>query len=581
MPPGIAPERLWAAAKLAMQVAPVSAIKAIGWLIRGKRVRGWNQLCRAAAKSPDYYRTWIRSSEPRHFELWSGQWPGGDDRVPAVLILGDEAEAIGDYRNTAASVRQAFGDGVPIYSYALPLDGCSHVPANTPIDGWLGGLAEKGAHRWILPLAAGDRVAPHLGRAWLKALEQWSQGSIFYWDEDIWNGQERTAPWVKPDWDEWLFLARDCLSGSAIFALEPAIAAAKELAGQATGKAAFSHLSALLAGQADPAPIHIPLILTHRSGPAGFAEPSERCAFLAHDWPTPIRCRPDQAFSAISPQDPAAWPSVSILIPTKDRGDLLDACLTGLRALQYSGGIEIILVDNGSTEARARSLLDAIGDEGAIRVVNAPGPFNFSALNNLAARQASGQLLCLLNNDVEAIDGAWLSRMVRFAMLDGVGAVGAQLLYPDGTIQHAGVAIGIGEAAGHIEKGRKLDDRSLPGWHGVTREVSAVTAACLLVRAEVYRDAGGLDEERFPVAFNDVDFCLRLKARGYRNLIVADATLIHHESVSRGDDWSPDNIDRFRSELARLQERWGTSGYPDPHFSPLFSRTSEQCLLAL
>jgi GT2 family glycosyltransferase len=272
---------------------------------------------------------------------------------------------------------------------------------------------------------------------------------------------------------------------------------------------------------------------------------------------------------------------VSILIPTKDRAGLIEACTKSLNLLHYEGEVETIIIDNGTTEPKALAFLDLLAAKPKTRVISAPGPFNFSALINLAAEQASGDYLCLLNNDIEAIDGLWLEVMVRHASSDNVGAVGAQLLYPDSSIQHAGVVIGVGNAAGHVEKGRSHADIPFRGWHSVTREVSAVTAACLLVGRETFLSIGGLDENRFPVAFNDVDFCLRLKSAGYRNLLVAEAQLIHHESISRGDDFAPGNFARFSSELSNLQELWGTKDHLDPHFSPLFARTSELCVLTV
>jgi O-antigen biosynthesis protein len=199
-------------------------------------------------------------------------------------------------------------------------------------------------------------------------------------------------------------------------------------------------------------------------------------------------------------------------------------------------------------------------------------------LNNLGARAADGELLCLLNNDVEPLDGEWLKTLVRYALEEEVGAVGAQLVYPSGRIQHAGVAVGLGGAAGHVQKGVDPDEPRFWTWQAVTREVSALTAAVLVLRKSRYEEVGGFDEG-FAVAFNDIDFCLRLKQRGLRNIYVADVRLLHRESESRGKDRTPERARRFAGELARLQERWGTEEYRDPHFSPLFSALVERCVL--
>ena len=276
---------------------------------------------------------------------------------------------------------------------------------------------------------------------------------------------------------------------------------------------------------ADDAPCHIPLILTHRA--------AEEAAL---DLPAPTH-------------GPATWPSVSIIVATRDRPELLEACLAGLSRLDYGGPIDWIIVDNGSTDPRAMALLDRYAQESHVSLLRRPGPFNFSALNNAAALAASGQFLLLLNNDVEPLDGQWLSRMMIHAMRPDSGAVGCLLLYPDQTVQHAGVVIGMGGAAGHVQKGVRLTDARWASWFRTTRQVSAVTAACLLVQKDKFMAVDGLDETAFPVAFNDVDLCLKLNAAGWRNIMVAEARLIHHESKS--------------------------------HFSPLFSLSSERCTLVL
>ena len=257
------------------------------------------------------------------------------------------------------------------------------------------------------------------------------------------------------------------------------------------------------------------------------------------------------------------------------------SCLSGLARLAYPGPVEIIVVDNGSREPDALALLAAEQAAGRIRVLRDDGPFNFSRLNNRAAAIATGDYLCLLNNDVEALDGEWLTAMMRHAVQPGVGAVGAQLLYPDGRIQHAGVAVGIGGAAGHGQRGVDPASPDHAAWHAVTRQVSAVTAACLLVARTHHAAVGGLDEAGFAVAFNDVDFCLKLQAAGLANIYCAQSRLIHAESRTRPNDNRPDQQARFNAELALLQQRWSTETLPDPHHSPLFSTSAETCLLSM
>jgi GT2 family glycosyltransferase len=199
---------------------------------------------------------------------------------------------------------------------------------------------------------------------------------------------------------------------------------------------------------------------------------------------------------------------------------------------------------------------------------------------NGAARSARGNFLCLLNNDIEMVGSGWLDAMMRHARRPGTGAVGALLLYPDHTIQHAGVAIGVGGAAGHVHRGVGLNEVGHHNLHRLSRYMSAVTAACLLLSKDAYQAVGGMDEENFAVAFNDVDLCLKLGKAGYRNIFAADAQLIHHESKSRGNDMLPANYARFQRELHALQERWGTIYANDPFHHPLLLRSAEVYALA-
>jgi len=263
-----------------------------------------------------------------------------------------------------------------------------------------------------------------------------------------------------------------------------------------------------------------------------------------------------------------------------DSAELLATCLEGLSRTQFPGEHEIIIVDNGSCEPSTRALFERLEATGEARVLPQPGPFSFAALANAGVAAARGEFVCLLNNDIEVLSPTWLERMAAWASREDVGAVGARLLYPDGTIQHAGVALGIAGSAGHVEKGATPIPGAFAPWHGETRTVSAVTAACLLVSRTKYCAVGGMDAQNFAIDFNDVDLCLKLAARGWQSLYCAEATLVHHESRSRGRvRRGPDKV-RFESEIAMLRARWGTETVVDRHHSPLFDLKSERCLLA-
>jgi GT2 family glycosyltransferase len=331
-------------------------------------------------------------------------------------------------------------------------------------------------------------------------------------------------------------------------------------------------------------PLHLPAILSHRCTEDQTVDLATRQAELDMFWPEPVRLQQTSRFGdAIEPvfPPPDVWPRVSVIIPTRDRVELLRMCTGGLARTAYPGSIETIIVDNGSTEPETATFLQDFASTGG-KVISAPGEFNFSALNNLAAAQASGEYLLLLNNDVDVLDGGWLETMMRHALRSNrVGAVGALLLYPGGRVQHAGVVIGQGQAAGHVYRGIEPEAVGHRAMHRTTRKVSAVTAACLLVRRQVYNSVGGLDEDAFKVAFNDVDFCLKLRRAGFDNVFAAAACLVHHESESRGGDMDAANLPRFRKELAELQQRWATVGAVDPYHHPLFSYASTDAILAL
>jgi GT2 family glycosyltransferase len=276
--------------------------------------------------------------------------------------------------------------------------------------------------------------------------------------------------------------------------------------------------------------------------------------------------------------DSGPLPKVSILIPTRNRHDLVRSCIGGLGELDYAGPIEIFVIDNDSNDSATIHYLAQLQREG-VTVLRYPGAFNFSAMNNRAANAASGEVLCFLNNDVEMDNGSWLEPMVRHAMRPGTGAVGALLSYPDGSVQHAGISIGTGDAAGHVYRGLPVKDCGHRNMHRVTREVSAVTAACMVIRTQAFLDVGGFDECDLKVAFNDVDLCLKLLQRGYRNVFAGEACLTHHESRSRGSDFSETNQARYLHELDHLQRKWRTKGYVDPHSHPLVMRSSENFVL--
>lgn len=262
---------------------------------------------------------------------------------------------------------------------------------------------------------------------------------------------------------------------------------------------------------------------------------------------------------------------VSVVIPTRDHADDLRRCIESVFRRTAYPRYEIVIVDNGTEEPSAVRYLDELRGDARIRIVRSDAPFNFSRLVNLGAARAAGEYVLLLNNDTQVIAPEWMDEMVSFARLPEVGAVGAKLYYPDGTIQHAGVVVGLGGIAGHAFLNCSREDPGTNGRMIVAHEYSAVTGACLMVRRKVFDQVGGFDP-RLAVAFNDIDFCMRLRALGYHNVWTPFAELYHCESRSRGIDLDPDKAERFQSEIFFFHDRWRSAlEAGDPFYHPKYS----------
>ena len=273
---------------------------------------------------------------------------------------------------------------------------------------------------------------------------------------------------------------------------------------------------------------------------------------------------------------PSAVPSVSLIIPTRNRLEFIQPCVESILAKTTYPDYEILIVDNQSDDPATLAWLDAIvqptgdrpGRASRVRVVHNDAPFNFSAICNHGVREARGALIGLLNNDLEVITSDWLEEMVSHVLRPEIGCVGAMLYYPNDTIQHAGVVLGIGGVAGHAFRDFPRGTEGKFNRARLVQNYMAVTAACLLVRKSVYAEVGGFDEDTLAVAFNDVDFCLKVAAAGYRNLWTPYAEFYHHESASRGVDDTPEKAERFRSEVELMLRRWGPALQNDPAYNP-------------
>lgn len=272
---------------------------------------------------------------------------------------------------------------------------------------------------------------------------------------------------------------------------------------------------------------------------------------------------------------PLPQPMVSLIIPTRDKKDITElAVLSILNKTSYRN-YEIIIIDNGSVELETLTWFNEIQKDERIRVIHYDKPFNYSALNNFGVQFAKGSILGLVNNDVEVISPEWLTEMVSHALRPEIGCVGAKLYFGNDTIQHAGVILGIGGVAGHSHKYVNRADYGYFSRLCLVQSVSAVTAACLIMRKEIYIEVGGLDEKNLIVAFNDVDLCMKVIDYGYRNLWTPFAELYHHESISRGVEDSPEKVLRFNSEVSHMKAKWGKRLTNDPFYNPNLTLKSE------
>ena len=260
-------------------------------------------------------------------------------------------------------------------------------------------------------------------------------------------------------------------------------------------------------------------------------------------------------------------PKVSILIPSKDRSDLLERCLNGIYESSDYSNFEVIVIDHQSNEEDALELLEKIDKRDDTRVLEFEGEFNFSLMNNIAAESSTGDFLCLLNNDIEVISSDWIQELVSHASREHVGVVGALLRYPDKSIQHAGLSPNLGSLYGHAHKYFPSGNFGYRNRLAVAHQVAAVTGACLMTSRELWSELGGLNQQ-LAVAYNDVDYCLRARTSGYQIIWTPFAELIHHESLSRGYDEHPKQRDRLAKESDLFVSLWKDFLDDDPAYSP-------------
>ncbi|MGK2926700.1 MAG: glycosyltransferase [Lysobacterales bacterium] len=413
-----------------------------------------------------------------------------------------------------------------------------------------------------------------------EAITQNPDVQLIYSDEDKFvDGGLRCDPYFKCDWNPDLFYSHNMISHFGVYRR----ALVEEIGGFRAGfEGSQDHDLALrYIERIDPATIHhLPRVLYHwRKHPGSTAQQSTAKPYAATAGENAI----GEHLSRLGVDAEVAWighgyrvryslppnpPLVSLIIPTRNGLPLISKCIESIVGKTTYQPFEIVVVDNGSDDPDTLRYFKDLDRPSNVRIVRDDRPFNFASLNNLAAERAHGEVLGFINNDIEVISPDWLSEMVSLALQPDVGAVGAKLLYPDGSIQHAGVVLGIGGVGNHAFKGQPGDT---PGYFGRPRIVSsysALTAACMIVTKEAFLEVGGFDAENLAIAFNDVDLCLRLRESGRRNIWTPFAQLFHLESATRGLEDTVEKQSRFAAEVRYMQERWGHILYRDPAYSP-------------
>lgn len=427
-----------------------------------------------------------------------------------------------------------------------------------------------------------DELRPHALYMVAKSINDDQQLQLIYSDEDkIDSHGNRFDPYFKTDWNKDLFYGQNMISHLGVYKkslLEKVGGFRKGYEGSQDYDLALRCLEYLQPEQIH----HIPHILYHWraiTGSTAISVSNKNYAFDAgfkalsdHLKRTTQRAKTEKNLNnsyRVKWELPQVLPKVSIIIPTKNNAHVLSTCIRSLIHKTNYSNYEVLVMDNNSDEPSAIEYLKNISKEfNKLKIHRYTQTFNFSAIINYGVKLSTGEIVVLLNNDTEVINDDWLTEMVSQCLREDIGAVGAKLFYPNGQIQHAGVFLYDGHPGNHIYIGRTKDDPGYFNKLNLVQNYSAVTAACLAVRKDLFMEVGGLDEVNLKIAYNDVDFCLRLKELGYRNLWTPFAQLYHYESLSRGNDLDEANFTRFKREHTYMLSKWRHVVHRDPFFNP-------------
>ncbi|MFH0264225.1 glycosyltransferase [Vibrio rumoiensis] len=441
---------------------------------------------------------------------------------------------------------------------------------------------------WIALLDHDDELHKHALSYVAHVLERNPQTEFVYTDEDKINERgERFDPHFKPEWNPDLFYSQNYISHLSVYKSS----IVRKIGGFRIGFEGSQDYDFLLrySREINAANIvHIPKVLYHwRAIEGSTALEAGQKDYTTQKGIDALQDHFDQQQTDVQVMkgknantyrvkwSTADNPLVSLIIPTRNGKDITKQAIDSILNKTSYRNYEIILVDNNSEDEAALEYFAQLDKHDKVTVLKYPHPFNYSAINNFAVRHANGDIVGLVNNDVEVINSDWLTEMVSHAIRPDVGCVGAKLYYSNDTVQHAGIILGIGGVAGHSHKHFPRDSQGYFSRLNLVQNLSAVTAACLLIRKEVFELVGGLNETDLTVAFNDVDFCLRVREQGYRNLWTPYAELYHYESISRGAEDNPEKIARFNKEVDYMKGAWTDLLTSDPSYNVNLTKRHE------
>ncbi|MFZ1387989.1 MAG: glycosyltransferase family 2 protein [Thiolinea sp.] len=405
---------------------------------------------------------------------------------------------------------------------------------------------------------------------------------VIYTDHDyLDDSNQRLNPLFKPDWNLDLFLSTNYLGNAVFLRKEWAEKKFEDLA-----SIDYLDLLKVLPNLLAESIFHLPEVLIHfpvseLAKPVGLAIDQTKLKSID------VNIESFEKGSIENSQHlifnlPSPTPLVSLIIPTRDHLELLQPCIRSILKKTSYKFYELIIVNNQSVDVETLNWLEQIQQQDQrVKVLDYPYPFNYSAINNFAVKQAQGSIIGLVNNDIEVINSGWLDEMVRQASREQIGCVGAKLYYADGRIQHAGVILGCGGGSGHAHRYYPRDSSGYMGRLKLVQNFTAVTGACLLVRKSLYEQVGGLNEKDLPIAWNDIDLCLKVRQLGYRNLWTPYAELYHHESVSRGRDKTKEKRQRYLAEKDYMYRTWKELMFQDPCYNPNLTMIGEGFSLGL